>query len=64
MQVWLKLDKNTGHFTWRPKYIYTVDREIHSSTTHREQTLMSPWQKWLHKHNPMLHVTSCVHYLV
>jgi hypothetical protein len=22
IHVWLKCDKNTGHFTWRPIYIY------------------------------------------
>jgi hypothetical protein len=22
LQIWLKLDKNIGHFTWGPKYVY------------------------------------------
>jgi len=25
IQIWLKMDKNMGHFTWRPKYVYFVD---------------------------------------
>ena len=30
LKTWLKSDKNIGHFTWRPNYVYTVD----SSTKH------------------------------
>jgi len=25
LQIWLKSDHNSGHFTWRLKYFYTVD---------------------------------------
>jgi hypothetical protein len=44
IQILLKPDKNSGRFTWRPKYIYTVD----SNTKY-----FVAWQQC--KGNPLLH---------
>jgi hypothetical protein len=43
IQIWLKMKKNMWHFTWRPKYIYTVD----SSATYFVDQKQCKWNPFL-----------------
>lgn len=43
IQIWLKMEKNMWHFTWRCKYIYTVD----SSATYFVDRKQHKWNSFL-----------------
>jgi hypothetical protein len=58
IKVWLKPDKNIGHFTWRPFYRFIVAGDINavqhslltvtcSSASHTERIVDFPLQQWI-----------------
>ena len=65
LQIWLKSDKSIRHFTWRPKYIYTVDSStkygVHGQQCKEKlfchfHDVLYCWQLYLGQQQKMEHV--------